>query len=131
MNSMHSMMGGHGRTDGGAGGTAHAAAGSPDSKSPWGGAAGGQLSRDAGVDDIGRTPSGRSDSGTAPKQSVSGADSGIAPNNDDATYDDDLDLNDDTQIAADEEEGYAEEVQEPADYEDDGSSGTGSDGGDE
>jgi hypothetical protein len=58
LDSMRGMMGGHGRSagafDSSAGGT---------SASPWGNAAGGELSRQAGIDDIGRGASADSDSG--------------------------------------------------------------------
>jgi hypothetical protein len=55
-NSMRGMMGGHGH---GAGAFDQDAAGTGRSGSPWNDAAGGELSRQAGVDDIGHTPSGR------------------------------------------------------------------------
>ena len=59
---MRGMMGGHGH---GAGAFDQAAAGTGHSGSPWGGnAEGGELSRQAGIDDIGRSPPGRDDSGS-------------------------------------------------------------------
>jgi hypothetical protein len=60
MNSMRGMMGGHS-----AGAFDQASAGTGHSGSPWGSSAeGGELSRQAGVDDIGRSPPGPDDSGS-------------------------------------------------------------------
>jgi hypothetical protein len=91
LDSMRGMMGGHGR---GAGAFDPAAAGPSHSGSPWGGnAEGGELSRQAGIDDIGRGASGRDDGG-------SGSDRGhglfdTATNEADQDFDaDDLDADD-------------------------------------
>ena len=91
-NSMRGMMGGHER---GAGAFDQGAAGSGHSTSPGSGnAEGGELSRQAGIDDIGRSPSGRDDGG-------SGADRGhglfdTAANDADRNADaDDFDADDD------------------------------------
>src|SRR5262249_12131315 len=61
LNGIRSMMG-----HGGGGGTAHAAVDpAVGSASPWGGTSsgGGDLARQAGIDDIGRSPGGRDDAG--------------------------------------------------------------------
>jgi hypothetical protein len=60
LNSMGSMMGGHGRSAGAFDPNSGSGAGAP---SPWSNSEGGDLSRQAGLDDIGRGAGGRDDSG--------------------------------------------------------------------
>jgi hypothetical protein len=61
LDSMRGMMGGHGR---GAGAFDQASAGTGDRSSPWANNEGSELSRQAGVEDIGRGGAGREDSGS-------------------------------------------------------------------
>jgi hypothetical protein len=58
LNSMRGMMGGHGH-----GALGQAAAGTGNAASPWANTEQGELSRQAGVDDIGRGGTGRDDNG--------------------------------------------------------------------
>ena len=61
LNSMRGMMGGHGRS---AGAFDPASASADNPASPWANTEQGELSRQAGVDDIGRGGTGRDDSGS-------------------------------------------------------------------
>ena len=61
LNSMRGMMGGHGRS---AGAFDPASAGAENPASPWANTEQGELSRQAGVDDIGGGGTGRNDSGS-------------------------------------------------------------------
>jgi hypothetical protein len=67
MNSMRSMMGpGHG----GSSAFDQASAGGAGASSPWSGSEGGNLSREAGLDDIGRGSAGRDDGDSGGRQGL-------------------------------------------------------------
>ena len=132
LNSMRSMMGGPGHAAGSFGGPAQAASSGSGQGSPSSNASGGNLSRDLGVDDIGRPPSGGtgSSSSSGREQGLFGSDSDTTQNSADAQYNEDTQYSDDTQNAAGEEPYNAEEAPDLANFEDDGSADFGSDGGD-
>jgi hypothetical protein len=69
LSGIRSMTGGTPHAAG-AFGTTPAAAASTDQASPWGSAAGGNLSKEAGLDDIGRSPGGRDDGGAGRGQGL-------------------------------------------------------------
>ena len=123
MNSMSSMMGG----------SAHAAPApgqTPGGTTPAGNSeSGGTLARDAGVNDIGRPPSGRGDS-SSDDQGFAGSDSGNAQHGGDTQSDDGTQYNDDTQNAAQPEQYETQETPYATDFQDDDGFGSDSGGGD-